>query len=324
MKIALISDIHGNLPALEAVLAHAGELKVKKIWNLGDFTGFGANPDQVVRLLKKLKATSIIGNYDQKVLKVPQKSEDWKDKKVPEKWFSFHWSYEQLSKKSIEYLSGLPETRKEIVKDWKILLTHGSPESIDEVLTDETPQERLRDLAKKARTNIILCGHSHQSFMRFAGGSIFVNPGSVGRPFDGDPRASYAIMSIKKRKFEVDFYRIEYDVDLAARNQLSAGLPSIYADMTRRGLSLDDLKQSEMGITLDTPVEVPEAELDTVGETPSAPEKPVRKTPRKKPVVEKSGADVPPDESVEVTRETIQSEEPVNKLKTRKRTKNGE
>lgn len=245
MKIALISDVHGNLPALEAVLAHAGEMKVKKIWNLGDFTGFGAYPDQVVLLLKKQKAVSLIGNYDDKVLKVPRKLNEWKNQKIPEKWFSFQWSYDQLSPKSRDYLTSLPETRKEEVKGWKILFTHGSPESIDEALTDDTPQERLRDLAKMGHVNIILCGHSHKAFMRFAGGSIFINPGSVGRPFDGDPRASYAVVSIKKHKVEVDFFRIEYDVERAALAQLDAGLPAEYAEMTRRGLSLDDLKQKQ-------------------------------------------------------------------------------
>jgi putative phosphoesterase len=243
MKVALISDIHGNLPALEAVLSHAGEMKVKQIWNLGDFTGFGASPDAVIKLVKKQKAISIIGNYDQKVLKVPEKSEEWKDSKIPEKWFSFHWSFGQLSKKSIDYLKGLPENHRETVKDWKVLFTHGSPEAVDEALNDETPQERLRDLARKAHANIILCGHSHEPFMRFAGGSIFINPGSVGRPFDGDPRASYAVLSIKKHKVEVDFFRIDYDVEKAAEAQNEAGLPADYAEMTRRGISLDDIQK---------------------------------------------------------------------------------
>jgi putative phosphoesterase len=241
MKIAVISDIHANLPALEAVLQHAGEMKVKTVWCLGDFTGFGANPDQVVLLLKKLKATCIIGNYDQTVLKIPKKSDEWKSKDKYEKWFSFDWSYHRLSKKSLEFLKSLPETRKETIKEWKILLTHGSPDSIDEPLNEETSQDHLKELAHKAHANIILCGHSHRPFMRFAGGSIFVNPGSVGRMFDGDPRASYAVLSIKKQKVEVDFFRIDYDIEREASAQLQAGLPDIYAEMTRRGISLDDL-----------------------------------------------------------------------------------
>jgi putative phosphoesterase len=289
MKIALVSDIHGNLPALEAVLAHAEEMKAKAIWNLGDFTGFGASPDQVIQLLRKRKVESIVGNYDQKVLKIPQKTDEWKDKKVPEKWFAFDWAFQQLSKKSIDYLKSLPETHKETVKNWKVLFTHGSPESIDEALNDETPQERLRDLAHKAHANIILCGHSHQPFMRFAGGSIFVNPGSVGRPFDGDPRASYAVISIKKKKVEVDFFRIEYDIEKAATAQLEAGLPVEFAEMTRRGISLDDLHHEKLAGA-------------NIKKQKSANNK-----------TEKKPTKTVPDEIIEVSREVIQPDEPSKK-----------
>jgi putative phosphoesterase len=297
MKIALISDIHGNLPALESVLQHAGEMKVKTVWCLGDYTGFGANPDQVVLLLKKLKATGIIGNYDQSVLKIPKKSDDWKEKMVPEKWFSFNWTFQQLSKKSIEYLKELPETRKETVKDWKVLFTHGSPESIDEPLTDDTPQEHLKELAHKAHANIILCGHSHEPFMRFAGGSIFINPGSVGRMFDGDPRASYAVLSIKTHKVEVDFYRIDYDIEQAAAAQTAAGLPDVFAQITRRGISLDDILAEK------------------------AQEKKIRVSKQEKValVSEPVAIDTPePLETVEITREVITPDKPVTKRAPRK------
>lgn len=295
MKVALLSDIHGNLPALEAVLAHAGEMKVKQIWNLGDFTGFGAKPDAVIKLVKKHKAISIIGNYDQKVLKVPEKSDEWKNTKVPEKWFSFHWSYEQLSKKSIDYLKSLSENHRETIKNWKVLFCHGSPEAIDEALNDETPQERLRDLAKKAHANIILCGHSHEPFMRFAGGSIFINPGSVGRPFDGDPRASYAVLSIKKHKVEVDFFRIDYDVEKAAEAQNAAGLPVEYAEMTRRGISLDDIQKEnhskeKRSVDQDQadalPISTPEEKVEITREVVQPAEIVKKPAPRRKKVTE--------------------------------------
>jgi putative phosphoesterase len=300
MKVALVSDIHGNLPAIEAVLKHAGELKVKTIWCLGDFTGFGANPDQVILLLKKLKATSIIGNYDQSVLKIPKKSTEWKEKMVLEKWLSFDWTYHQLSRKSLAFLKDLPETRKEVIKDWKILFTHGSPDSIDEPLTDETPQEHLKELAHKARANIILCGHSHQPFMRFAGGSIFINPGSVGRMFDNDPRASYAVLTIKKHKVEVDFFRIDYDVESAASAQIAAGLPDVFAEITRRGISLDDILTEKSTTVNDNNAEKEQ-------------NKPVIKDKK-----DKKGF---PEEKVEVVREVTQMDEPTSKTVTSRKKK---
>ena len=99
MRVALIGDIHANLPALEAVLAHAREQGIRRVWNIGDFVGYGPFPDEVVQLLRKDEnVVSILGNYDRKVLRFKKKQDKWERSKEPQKYLAFEWAYESLSK----------------------------------------------------------------------------------------------------------------------------------------------------------------------------------------------------------------------------------
>jgi putative phosphoesterase len=239
MKVALLGDVHANLPALEATLMHARQNSVDAIWNLGDFVGYGAFPEEVIQVLRASQALSILGNYDRKVLKVEEKAAEWQARKLPEKWLAFKWSYDHLSQDCREYLRSLPEQIRLKMDRQRILLVHGSPSSREEHLTPVTPQPRLEELADQARADIILCAHSHVSFARQAKGSWIVNPGSVGRPDDGDARASYAILSFSGGQFEVEFYRIVYDVARAAAAIRQAHLPESFAQMVLLGRNLD-------------------------------------------------------------------------------------
>lgn len=239
MRVALIGDVHANLPALEAVLAHAHDQGVEAIWNVGDFVGYGAFPDEVVQRLRKEDALSIVGNYDLKVLQFKQKKKKWRKKKQPDKYLAFEWAYENLSKKSRKYLRFLSQEIRMKVKGKRILLTHGSPASDEEPLTPDTPEERLHELAHAAKADVIICGHSHQPFVRELDGVWFINTGSVGRPDDGDPRACYAILRIDSENIEVRHYRVEYDVEAAIAAIREHKLPEAFAQMTLEGRSLD-------------------------------------------------------------------------------------
>jgi len=241
MRVALIADVHANLPALEAVLAHAKDQGVSKVWNLGDAVGYGAFPDEVVALLRKADVLSIIGNYDLKVLEFKEKGKKWQKKKHPEKYLAFEWTYQHLSKKSRQYLRFLSQELRLKVKGKRILLTHGSPTSNEEPLGPETPEERLRELAKSAKADVIICGHSHQPLARQVGGVWFINPGSVGRPDDGDPRASYAVLEITADALSVEHFRVGYDVQAAATAIRQQQLPETFAQMVLQGRSLDGL-----------------------------------------------------------------------------------
>lgn len=242
MKVALIGDVHANLPALEAVLEHARQHGAEAIWNVGDFVGYGAFPDEVVSRLREERAVSIQGNYDRKVLKVKKKREHWEKHKTPEKWLAFEWAYKHLSSDNRRYLRDLPKEHRLHPLGRKILLVHGSPASQDEHLTLLTPVDRLKELAEMAAAEIVVCGHSHQPFTRFAVGTWFINTGSVGRPDDGDPRAAYALLDLHAQGCEAVHFRIEYDLSREIEAIHKAGLPEDFARMTHQGRSLEDIQ----------------------------------------------------------------------------------
>jgi len=239
MKVALIGDVHANLPALEAVLACVHKAGVQEIWHVGDFVGYGAFPDEVVQQLRREGVLSIVGNYDLKVLKFKKKRDKWRKSKRPEKYLAFKWAYQNLSKKSRSYLRALPEEIRTEVTAKRILLTHGSPASNEEHLTPDTPEGRLGELVKMADVDVIICGHSHQPFTRQIDGVWFINTGSVGRPDDGDPRAAYAILHIEPELIQVRHYRVEYDVARAVAAIREHELPESFAQMMLQGRNLD-------------------------------------------------------------------------------------
>ena len=213
MKVALIGDVHANLPALEAVLEDAHQRGIEAIWNVGDFVGYGAFPDEVVKCLQQEEALSIIGNYDINVLKAKKKK---KKSKSSEEWAVFRREYESLSKPSREYLRSLPEEARMEIAGKRILLIHGSPTSIKERIGPDTSAERLYELAELAEADIIISGHAHQPSKQKIDSVWFINPGSVGRPDGDDLRASYAIMQLRPNFFQLRHYLVEYDMEKAA------------------------------------------------------------------------------------------------------------
>jgi len=243
LKVLLLGDVHANLPALEAVLAHAARRRPEAIWNVGDFVGYGAFPDEVVKRLRDADAVSIVGNYDLKVLELRKRQKKLRKKRA-EKWLAFKWAYESLSKKSRKFLRSLPQEVRLEAEGWRVLITHASPASNEEHLWPDTPARRLRELAAVADADAVLCGHSHQAFARKVAGVWFINAGSVGRPDDGDPRASYAMLSITRRGIRTTHYRVAYDVARAVAAIREAGLPEAFAEMLLQGRALDAIEGS--------------------------------------------------------------------------------
>jgi putative phosphoesterase len=257
LKIAVLSDVHGNLPALEAVLADCAKHGVEHIWYLGDFTGYIPYPNEVIERLRGEHAISIIGNYDLKVLTFARNAQRWKKHKSSEKFSAFEWNYKALSAANKRYLRSLPKERRIKVAGLTVLLTHGSPADIEEGIGPTMPEKRLNELAKIAGADLVLCGHTHRPLRKRAGSVLFVNPGSVGRP-EGDTRASYAILifagggtgfqPVKTRlgwpcHVTVKHYKVEYDIAKAARAIREAALSAGLIDVLEKAASLDTLKK---------------------------------------------------------------------------------
>jgi len=234
-RIALLADVHGNLPALEAVLQDVYRRKPDQIWYLGDFLGYIPFPNEVIALLRAQQAICVRGNYDSKVLAYPRKAARWKKTKRAAKLAAFRWNSASLQAENRQYLKDLPATRRLDVAGITALLTHGSPDSPKEPLSDDTPRERLRELADSAQVELVVCGHSHISFQRRVRGTCFMNPGSVGRPGGGDPRAAYRWVTVAPGRITSRPRRVTYDIERAGRAIHAAGLERQFFEALRKG-----------------------------------------------------------------------------------------
>ncbi|MCX8051345.1 MAG: metallophosphatase family protein [Chlorobi bacterium] len=251
MRIAVISDIHANLPALEACLADIERERPDAIYCLGDLVGYNVWPNEVIECIRSHRIPTIAGNYD---VGIGSASDDC--------GCAYKTEHErQLGKQSIAYtnatitdtnrayLRGLPahisiEYRLRSGGLYRALLVHGSPRRVNEYLFADRSDESLQRILEAAGADILLCGHTHVPYhrtLRSADGSIrhVINTGSVGKPHDGDPRACYVLLSFGERadgtlELSVEIRRTHYDVERAARAIEKSPLPDAYAQMLRR------------------------------------------------------------------------------------------
>lgn len=242
MRIALLSDAHANGTALRAVWKDIEKRDVDEAWFLGDFLGYGAEPDFVVESIRGNCSEVIVGNYDWKVIDFPEYQKRFKRNKTPAKYHSFKWSHDNTSKKNQKYLRCLPYERAIRRGDTTFLLTHGSPTWIDDPLAADMSDVKFKEMTKKVDEDFVFFGHTHIYFERQINGVHFLNPGAVSRSFDGNPQASYVILEQKKSGvWETKNHRVKYDYDEYRKKMKKADFDDVLIESILTGVNLDIL-----------------------------------------------------------------------------------
>ena len=243
MKIALFSDIHANLPALEAVLQSIDQQRPDAVYCLGDLVGYNVWPNEVINEVRSRSIPTIAGNHDAKVKKLTEQQLAEPGK---------NYGYQIIGAEEKNYLATLPaHIRVEFrLNDQPLtmLLVHGSPNSNDEYLLADKPEAEFLQVFKDAQADILCFGHSHKPYHRVLHTTDenknhfrhAINLGSVGKPKDGDPRACYVLLTIHEfsntigsESIDIQFVRVEYDVEKAAKAIEESPLPMPFADMLR-------------------------------------------------------------------------------------------
>jgi putative phosphoesterase len=231
-RTAVITDIHGNLAALEATLEWIDHEGIAQIYCGGDLVGYGAYPNEVCELIDQRGIPTIYGNYD---YAIARDMDDCgcayvteHDRELGQR--SVAWTLEHTDQPAKDFMRELPFDLRFNVGSVDVHLVHGSPRKVNEYLFDDKPPSLYERLAAAETAQSLVFGHTHKPWVHEFGGVLFVNCGSVGKPKDGDPRAGFAILADVGGELEVTIQRVEYDAEAAARDVAAAGLPSEYAD----------------------------------------------------------------------------------------------
>jgi putative phosphoesterase len=226
-RFAVISDVHANLEALEVVI---GRVERMELYCLGDLVDYGANPNEVIELVRKSGAKSVVGNHDFAVLSGDTSLFNARAA------ISSKWSARLLTPENKDYLRALPLELRVTIEGIEFYLTHGSPDDrLWEYVDPRTHADLFGHYLQKTRAGAIGLGHTHIPYVWKESNGVVFNPGSVGQPRDGDRRASFAVVTVDGGKASVDVRRVEYDYEKTGKKIRGAGLPESFADRLKAG-----------------------------------------------------------------------------------------
>jgi len=224
MRLAILSDVHSNMHALEAVLKAVDHLGVEMIVCAGDIVGYCAFPNECCEIIKARVSKIVEGNHDRAVIeRNPSGANPYAARAIM-------WTAGVINKDSREFLTTLCTESRFPLAGRSIVMFHGSPTSVDEYVFEYDADE---ELVKSADADVLILGHTHVPCIKKLTNGMFINPGAVGQPRDRDWMASFAVLDAETNDCAIK--RVPYDVAAAADAIRKAGLPEFLAQRLHRG-----------------------------------------------------------------------------------------
>jgi putative phosphoesterase len=231
-RVAIFSDIHANLPALQAVLQDINAAGITNLYCGGDLVGYGPRPNEVCALIADWAIPTIYGNYDYAIARdledcgcayITQHDRDLGQRSVD-------WTLAHTDQRSKDFMRELPFDLQFSVGDCAVHLVHGSPRKVNEYLFEDKPASLYQRLARAEEADALVFGHTHKPWTHVFGDVMFINSGSVGKPKDGDPRACWIELRSAPTYVAVVQHRVDYDAEAVAAEVRAVGLPGEFAD----------------------------------------------------------------------------------------------
>ncbi|MED1205215.1 metallophosphoesterase family protein [Heyndrickxia acidicola] len=224
MRLAFLSDIHGNSIALEAALEDLRKRRTDHIFVLGDICFRGPNPQKCLQLVQSLNATVIKGNADEWIIRGIKEGE------VPNCDFAMmqqerEWACSRLDEESIHYLKHLPAEIEQSYDGMKLHAFHAAPDNLFDVIQSNEEEKIISTLMKK-EADVYVYGHIHRSYIKYLNGKCVVNIGSIGLPFDGLNKASYALLDIEDAAVQASIIRVRYDINKVIEQWAQSDYPN--------------------------------------------------------------------------------------------------
>ena len=236
MRLAVFSDIHGNILALNEVLADLMKQGCDAVYCLGDLVGYGPRPNEAIETITSSGIPTVMGNYDDGV---GYERGDCgcaytTDEEKQNGYVSIQWTSKKVTPENKRRLRQLHDKIELQASGKKVLLVHGSPRRINEYLYEDRPEKSIQRMLGTVEADVMVCGHTHKPYHRIVDGVHIINDGSVGKPKDRDNRACYAIIDIGET-VSVEFRRVPYPIEEVAGEIIQYGLPGAFAEALRIG-----------------------------------------------------------------------------------------
>ncbi|WP_312824200.1 metallophosphoesterase [Epilithonimonas sp.] len=236
IKIAVISDIHANLLALEKVMEDIRKREISQIYCLGDLVDFAPWGNEVISLMKNENISCILGNHDERIAfnlpVTPLQHHD--DIETESRLSAINYSKQTITKENKNWLSKLPfhiELQYKIGKSFKkIMLVHACIDSNEEYIYESDPKGKIISILKERSIDILVMGHTHQSYVQCHSNILLLNCGSVGRSKESDRKAVYSIITLSEENIDAEIIKIDYPVMEVASAIYASTIPNFYGD----------------------------------------------------------------------------------------------